>query len=129
VLRRIQFCVAVIAGFLAADSHWDMLQVFAWGRMLYGYSQTMPIADAVQTTLAPSNMCGICRLVDRARKSQESNRSPELKAEAKIRLFFQPVPRVILTASASAPWSPSDPTMSTTERGAPPLPPPRSFAA
>ena len=129
VLRHFRVWMTVTAWLLAMGSHWDAVQAFAWGRMIYNYSQVMPMADAVRAAFAPGNMCGICRLVNSAKASQESNQAPELKADSKIQLFFQPVPRPIVAGPGSAPWPSRDPLIAKAERTAPPLPPPRLVAA
>ena len=129
VLRSIRVGVVVIAWVLATGSHWDIVQAFAWGRMIYGYSHTMAVADAVEKTFAPGNMCSICRLVERARKSQDSKPAAQVKVETKIALFCPPVPHPVITPPVSARWRTKEPTMLTIERAAPPLPPPRLAVA
>jgi len=128
-LRRIQVWAAVIAWMLATGSHWDVVQAFAWGRMIYGYSHTMTVAESVKRTFAPGNMCKICRLVNQARKSQESNPAAQINVGTKISLHCPPVPHPVVASPASASWLLGDPVMPATERAAPPLPPPRFVAA
>jgi hypothetical protein len=129
VLRKVRIFAALTAWMLATGSHWDFVQAFAWGRMIYGYSHTMTVADAVEKTFAPGNMCSICRLVERARRSQDSKPAAQVKAETKIALFCPPVPHPVVTPPVSARWRTKDPTMLTIERAAPPLPPPRLAVA
>jgi hypothetical protein len=115
--------------FLAAGTQWDLIQVFAWGRMIAGHTQSMPLSQAVAKTF-DGEMCSICRMVNDAKK-QEQSRShfPELKPERKMVLFFQTVPKVVVEAPLSETWCPAEATVVTAGRSAPPVPPPRAELA
>jgi len=123
--HRVQISLVLLLCFLAAGAQWDLVQVFAWGRMMAGHAKTMPLSQAVTKTF-DGEMCGICRMVAHARK-QERSRSdcPEMKMEAKVLLFFQAVPRVVVAPPRSTAWRPSEAAAVTAGRSAPPVPPPR----
>lgn len=90
------------------------------------HARSMPLSRAVATTF-DGEMCGICKMVANAKK-QEQPRSngPELKMESKILLFFQVAPIVVVEAPRSAAWHPTEATVVTAGRSAPPVPPPRA---
>jgi hypothetical protein len=105
------------------------MQVFAWGRMTVEHAQSMPLTQAVAKTF-DGEMCGICRMVANAKKQEQSRSNvPELKMESKILLFFQAAPKVVVEAPRSAAWRPTEVTVMTAGRSAPPVPPPRAEMA
>jgi hypothetical protein len=119
----------LLACLLPLGAQWDLIQVFAWGRMTMEHAQAMPLAQAVAKTF-DGEMCDICRMVADA-KQQEQSRShlPELKLESKILLFFQPAPGFVVEVPRSAAWRPTEAAVMTTGRSAPPVPPPRADVA
>ena len=125
VRQRIQIPVLLFLCIIATGAQWDLVQVFAWGRMMATHSLTMPLAKAVTKTF-DGEMCPICRMVAKA-KEQERSRSgvPKAKIESKVLLFFQTIPEVIVEAPRSIAWYPSETPVRTVDRLAPPLPPPR----
>lgn len=129
MLRRIQVSIALILCFIATGAQWDLVQTFAWGRMVANYSQAMPLAQAVAKTF-DGEMCNICRMVANAQQ-QERSRSdvPEAKIESKIFFFFQDAPRMVVEAPCAAVSFPSDSSAMTEGRSAPPVPPPRASLA
>src|ERR1700712_3398132 len=64
--------LTLTAWLLATGSHWDLLQTFAWGRMLATYSQSMPLLEAAQKTFSPDGMCGICHAVADAKQKESA---------------------------------------------------------
>ena len=114
--------------FIATGAQWDVLQAFAWGRMMSNYSRTAPLTEAITNTLS-GPMCSICRMVAEAQK-QERTRSeiPVPKLDAKVLLFFQPVPEVVVTAPPAVVWTFADSRAVTRDRAMPPVPPPRMGA-
>ena len=129
VRQRLQLIVVFFLCVTATGAQWDLLQSFAWGRMMMGYARAMPLSQAVARTF-DGEMCGLCRMVANAKK-QEQPRSdfPSPKPETKIVFFFQPAPKVILAAPFSAAWRPAVSSALTEARPAPPVPPPRRAAA
>jgi hypothetical protein len=127
--RRIQISLVLCLCFLGTGAQWDLMQVFAWGRMTVEHAQSMPLTQAVAKTF-DGEMCGICRMVANAKKQEQSRSNvPELKMESKILLFFQAAPKVVVEAPRSAAWRPTEATVVTAGRSAPPVPPPRAERA
>ncbi len=115
--------------FVATGAQWDLLQTFAWGRMMVTYSQAMPLTQAVAKTF-DGEMCDICRLVASAQKQEQPRSSvPELKLENKLLFFFQAVPRVVVGEPEAVAWTPGSSLTPAEVRWAPPVPPPRGALA
>jgi len=129
--RRFSLILTLAAWLLATGSHWDMVQTFAWGRMITTYSRSMPVVQAVKKTFSGEVMCGLCELVQSGRQQQDGSgaKVPGAKAPEKIFIivtagapvFLSPATLCVgLIPAGSAPLS--------AERSAPPLPPPRLVA-
>jgi hypothetical protein len=116
------------AWLLATGSHWDLLQTFAWGRMIATYSQSMSLSQAVKLTFTADNLCGLCESVSEAKQQRvhETALPNEAKSFGKILLIFQPVAVFVLRAPISAPWDWSHAVAACRDRSPPPLPPPRA---
>lgn len=108
---------------------WDLLQVFAWGRMIADHSRTMPLSSAVAKTF-DGEMCPLCRMVAKA-KSQAPSRSgmPELKLDSRIALFCQAAPELIVESPRAERWRSVDCASGPSLGFAPPVPPPRGLPA
>jgi hypothetical protein len=127
---KLSLILTLTAWLLATGSHWDFVQTFAWGSMIAGYSEKMPFADAVKKTFSPETMCEICHVVADAKKFPTNEPAAfDPKPFSKIVLacapasepFLSPVPRSLgLLSALSVPLS--------TDRDAPPSPPPRALA-
>jgi len=114
---------------LGTGAEWDLLQVFAWGRMFVTHARTMSVSAAVHKTF-DGEMCGICRLVDNAKKQEQSrSNSPDLKVQTKILLVSEaPAPVVIEVPDEGA--RRLAPSLTPSQfRSAPPVPPPRQAIA
>ncbi|HTQ30022.1 MAG TPA: hypothetical protein VMI53_02330 [Opitutaceae bacterium] len=128
--RKIQLICLLSAWLLATGSQWDMVQVFAWGRMFAGYAREMPLTAALGQTFKPDNMCPICRAVKAAKQQQDESPAASYKDElGKILLVFEPVPQIVVAHPSFSSWSPSDQILTGALRAAPPVPPPRDPAA
>jgi hypothetical protein len=127
--QRFQLSALLLAWLLATGGQWDLVQVFAWGRMFKNYSRIMPLASALRLTFKPDNLCDVCKLVKAAKQQQEQSPATTGKVAEKILLVFAPVPRVVVAAVPAEPWPVKTNAMRSAERVAPPLPPPRSLAA
>lgn len=113
------------AWLLATGSHWDLVQTFAWGRMIATYSQTMPLAQAVKLTFTPDNLCGVCESVSEAKQQQPGAALPsDAKATGKIPMVFQPQPVFVAGLAERVKWNVCDETPSLRDRSPPPVPPP-----
>ncbi len=127
--QRFQLSALLLAWLLATGGQWDLVQVFAWGRMFTNYSRIMPLASALRLTFKPDNMCSVCKMVKAAKQQQEQTPAAPAKTLGKILLVFAPVSTVVIASVPSGPWPVGMITMRSAERGAPPIPPPRGLAA
>jgi len=129
--RRLALLPLLLAWLLATGSQWDLVQTFAWGKMIATYSRTMPLADAVRLTFAPDNLCGLCKVVSSAKREQPASSVPGAPAEtlAKIPLVFQPAPLFVAAVPVVTDRLSGDlPELQGAARAAPPVPPPRGQA-
>lgn len=115
------------AWLLATGSHWDLIQTFAWGRMIATYSRTMPLAQAVRLTFTPDNLCGVCKSVSEAKQQQDAAVPGEAssKAAGKILLVFEPRTAWSADLPSVRGWVAFDPHLAGRDRSPPPVPPPR----
>ncbi|HEY0968323.1 MAG TPA: hypothetical protein VGD88_13105 [Opitutaceae bacterium] len=113
------------AWLLATGSHWDLVQTFAWGRMIAAYSQSMSLGDAIKKTFTAENLCGVCEVVNDAKQGQDTTGSGAGKLDHKVQLAFAASPVVVVTATESSPWLLVDVIPPSTVATAPPTPPPR----
>jgi hypothetical protein len=129
VRSRFSIPIVLLLCAVATGSQWDLLQTFAWGRMMVMNSQAMPLSAAVGRTFS-GEMCGLCRLVAQAEK-QEKSRSdiPEVKMAGKVLLYFQPAPAIVVAAPEARAWFAGGSPAATEGRSAPPVPPPRGWCA
>jgi hypothetical protein len=125
--QRLQLSALLLAWLMATGSQWDLVQVFAWGRMFASYSRTMSVESALRLTFKPDNLCAVCRLVKAVRQQEQSPAAP-LKERGKILLVFAPVPVEVIASAPSERWPVEIKTMRSAERRAPPIPPPRGLA-
>ena len=97
MLRRLQTLTVVFVAF-PTGSHWDLVQTFAWGRMIAHYAQTMPLSDAVSRTFRPTTLCNLCEMVSSAQKEQEQREhsGAGVKLDSKILLVFQKSPEFVI---------------------------------
>ena len=129
--RRLSLISLLCAWLLATGSQWDLVQTFAWGKMIVTYAETMPLTDAVRLTFTPDNMCGVCEAVSEAKQQQADDTLPGEPAGklVKIPLVFQASPNFVASAPAVLGLSPAALLeMQGVARAAPPVPPPRGQA-
>jgi len=124
--HQLSLALTLRAWFLATGSQWDLVQVFAWGRMLSHNLQSRTWVAAVERTFSPEGRCPLCEAVSRA-KQQHENSAPisSGQAEVKIHLLCEPVPTPVVAAPEFAPHRPRYRIASSLARSAPPVPPPR----
>jgi hypothetical protein len=67
--------------FLSFGGGLAVLQTFAWGKMLVGYSSTSSLQEAVKKTFDGEHPCSLCKVVKENKKKEE--KKPLLKAESK----------------------------------------------
>lgn len=123
---RLATIVALCAWLFATGSHWDLVQAFAWGRMIANYAQTMPLARAVQLTFTPDNLCGLCEVVSEARRESSAPvAAPTNPAEGKIILALATPAEVVLGLAALERLEGEMQNPNSHDRAAPPTEPPR----
>jgi hypothetical protein len=131
MLRRLQITSIFVAWLLATGSHWEMVQTFAWGRMILNEAKSMSLSAAVQETLSGEKPCAVCVLVAAAKqqKAQPGNPAPSNEGPTKIFLVCH-VPAPLAEARAgSVDWTAEDDATPDSARPAPLLMPPRRLAA
>jgi len=127
---QLSLVLALLAWLLATGSEWDLVQTFAWGRMIAGYSRNMSFERAVAKTFAPETMCNLCRAVAAAKQQAEKNPAmPVTKIPGKIPLLCAPSRLAVFGSHFKltrlvAPLG----ALASIERPAPPVPPPRTLA-
>jgi hypothetical protein len=131
--RRFSVLIVLCTWLLASGAHWDLMQSFAWGRMVATYSRTMPLREAVRLTFTADNLCGVCTFVADA-KTRAPADSPGVPvagdplSKAKLWLAAPPdYPLGIAFVALLAPsWPDKNCRLPAAERAAPPTEPPRA---
>jgi hypothetical protein len=123
--RKLSLITMLTAWLLATGSHWDLVQTFAWGRMIATYSQSMSLAQAVKLTFTPDNLCGVCESVSEAKQHQDTAMPADAKAFGKIPLVFQPTPVFFVALPVAGTWPVGVRSPVYRDRAPPPLTPPR----
>lgn len=124
---KLSLIVTLFAWLLATGSHWDLVQTFAWGNMIAGYTQEMSFSAAVQKTFSPETMCNLCHAVADAKQQESQNApAPGSKAPGKILLVCASTSAIGIfrLPTLAARLHPSSALLSA-DRAAPPVPPPR----
>lgn len=129
VRRHLSLLMTLAAWLLATGSHWELVQTFAWGRMILTYAQTVPLAEAVRLTFTPGNECSLCVAVQTAKQEAPDQESPQLTAAGKILLSSPPTSEFTLTAPAPERWAQVRGGWQAGRRECPPVPPPRGRVA
>jgi hypothetical protein len=125
VSRRIQVSVVLFLCVIATGAQWDLVQAFAWGRMVMDHSCTMPLQQAVTKTF-DGEMCPICCMVAKAKQQEKSHSAPVKSAvSGKVLLFFQAAPAVFVAEPGSTTWLRADRPPLDELRRAPLVPPPK----
>lgn len=95
--RAFTITTLCFAWLCANGALWDSAQVFAWGKMVHEYSQTMPLATAIEKTFDGSAPCEICIVVEDAQQ-QEPAQQMERSSSDKILLAYHPNETVVIEA-------------------------------
>ncbi|MET0262228.1 MAG: hypothetical protein ABW223_04975 [Rariglobus sp.] len=125
--RKLSLITMLTAWLLATGSHWDLVQTFAWGRMIATYSQSMSLSQAVKLTFTADNLCGVCESVSDAKQHQDSALPSDGKATGKILMVFQPQPVFFTTLRVTGKWPQRELSPAVRDRSPPPVPPPRAL--
>lgn len=97
VRRAFTITTLCFAWLCANGALWDGAQVFAWGKMIHDYSQTMPLSTAIEKTFDGSAPCEICVVVEDVKQQTPAQQVERNTAEKVVLAFHQTEP-VILTA-------------------------------
>ncbi|MBP6505999.1 MAG: hypothetical protein KA257_00410 [Opitutaceae bacterium] len=120
--RVIAISTLCLAWLCANGALWDVVQVFAWGKMVHDYSQVMPLAQAITKTFDGSAPCEICSVVDDAKQSQPAQQVE--RSQEKILLACQvPEEFFVIVPDFAWPGGVDAAGLIRTERV--PVPPPR----
>lgn len=128
--RRLLLIVTLSAWLLATGSPWDLMQTFAWGRMIATYSESMSLQQAVRKTFSGDAMCSVCQMVQRGRRqTEEGGKTIAPKSPDKVLFLVAPSAWVIaaMTPGVSS-LVPKITAMISAEPCAPLLTPPRILA-
>jgi len=126
VHRKLPLVLILAAWLLATGSQWDLLQTFAWARMLTENVQSLPMEAALARTFSPEGRCEMCNGITTAKQQQdEADSALGGKAGGKTLLVYMPTPVVVIQAPNVSRFIPSETLITGLGRSAPPLPPPR----
>jgi hypothetical protein len=118
--------IVLLAWFFASGSQWDVVQVFAWARMIVTNAETMSLGDAIVRTFSPEAPCELCKAVSAAKQKQETPAAPAPKLEEKTFLVVEPVSTFAAAVLLPAGVVLDEARPVSLERDRPPVPPPRS---
>jgi hypothetical protein len=126
--RKLSLVLTLTAWLLATGSHWDLVQTFAYARMFADNARTLSLEAAVTRTFSPEGRCEICTAVDTAKQSPDHANAPASaeKFAGKILLTHEPEAFFLFDLPPVSAWFDSAPRLTSAERSAPPLPPPRA---
>lgn len=131
--RRFTTLLVLCAWLLAGGIQWDVVQGFAWGRMIANYSRTMPLAEAVRLTFTADNLCGVCEFVADSRTRTDGNASADgvpasagSLAKAKLPLAIVPGHLFVFALVPAPAWPTEQFRPDACARPAPPVEPPRA---
>ncbi|MBC8010277.1 MAG: hypothetical protein H7067_09280 [Burkholderiales bacterium] len=138
LMRRLSALLVLCAWLLASGAHWDLVQSFAWARMVATYSRTMPLDEAVRLAFTADNLCGVCEFVADAKTRADLDNpsapveaaSPTAAADsaAKGKLLLAHAPEhLFVFCTVPAPEWPTEQFLANAHaRPAPPTEPPRA---
>jgi hypothetical protein len=129
VRRRLSLLLALTAWLLATGSHWDIVQTYAWGRMIVHYSRSVPLVEAVRLTFTPGNECRVCLVVQTAQEQAPEPAVPGAAAADKRLMALPPMSPAVLPLPDKVPWQVARGGSVPARRECPPVPPPRRATA
>ena len=133
-MRRFSTVAVLLAWLLASGAQWDILQSFAWGRMIASYSRTMSIQEAMRLTFTPDNLCDVCAFIaeNKTRSAADQPATDQAPAEAgtKAKAPLAPPPRHLFVLQVlderDTAWPRENFAANDRARPAPPAEPPRA---
>lgn len=122
LMRRLTHLVVLAAFVFSCGGQWYALQGVAWIKMIYDYSQMVPVTEAVSMTFSGHYPCEICKAI--AEKNQSNN--DKICSLEKFDKNFIPPLAVELPLPAIAPvqYVGDRPSLQF-RKDSPPTPPPR----
>ncbi len=127
VLRRIGHLLVVTALLAAVGGHWAMLQSIAWTTMLADNLRDGNMTEAVSKTFDGEHPCPLCKHIAEGKKSEKKSDALDLKVK-KLE-FATELKGFVFAAPASFHLLPLFVSTADSQTEAPPVPPPRCFAA
>ena len=83
LLRIVGLPLICMAFFSLAGGHWLVLQAVAWAQMLRDYSQSAPIAEAIERTFSGNYPCTMCvRITEEQQKEEKAPATMKLDKKA-----------------------------------------------
>jgi hypothetical protein len=126
VHRKLPLVLTLAAWLFATGSQWDLVQAFAWARMLATNVETMSVTDALAQTFSPEGRCTLCEAVSAAKEQQDENGQAAVgRLPGKTVLVYLPAAPVVIAKPDSVSFLPGEFTNHGVERPAPLLTPPR----
>ena len=128
--RQLSLLLTLTAWLFATGSEWDVVQTFAWGRMIATHAETMTLGAAVRKTF-DGEMCAICVAVQQARHQDAANDAAALSGKPWGKMVLACGPRTLLVTRPSvrcAGLAPDRSPPPSADLAAPPSPPPRRLA-
>ena len=112
----------VITLIFVVGVHWIILQSVAWTGMVFVYSRTAPLREALAKTFDGQHPCTLCKAVQEGKKSEQ--KLPTNQVTTKLDFFCNPE---LLAIELPPPFSQPDSFSKhvPTRTEAPPSPPPR----
>jgi hypothetical protein len=123
-MRRLTHLLVLTAFVFSCGGQWYVLQGVAWANMIREYSQTVPLAQAVQMTFSGEHPCAICKAIAAKRSSERQNALSLEKYEKK---FISSAAVAVEPPASSSFQYPDDVTVLRSRIETPPTPPPRSL--
>jgi len=107
--RALTITTLCFAWLCANGALWDSAQVFAWGKMVHEYSQTMPLSTAIEKTFDGSEPCEICVVVKDAQQQYPAQKMDRSSSD-KVLLAYHPTETVVIEAPTYSWPGPTDHT-------------------
>lgn len=125
VRQKIAPLALLFAWLCANGAMLDAVQVLAWAKMFAGYSGTMSVAAAWETTFDPAKPCQMCLRVAAAKKTarQQLPQAVERSAEKLLLAVHRPAP--IILDHDQGDWPAVGASVAPIRTDPVPVPPPR----
>jgi hypothetical protein len=125
VRKNVSVAGLLLAWLCANGAVWDIAQVFAWGRMFVGYTQTMTVAAALRETFNPAKPCEMCVTVSTAKTAEQQQAPVALERAIEKLVLVCESPAPIIFVASSREWPAVLASAAPGRVEAVPVPPPR----